>query len=75
VNEIELFGIRVFEVSIVRVYKRDATPPLVRNRSKSISVVNVETRTLPSLEADLKDSNARVIDTGEGRGARFSSSP
>ena len=65
-NEIERFGIRAFEVSIVRVYERDATPPLVRNRSKSISVVNVEARTIPSLEGDLKDSNARVIDGRKG---------
>jgi hypothetical protein len=48
VKEMGQFGIRPFDVSIVRVNQSAAVPPKVRNRTQSIEVINVEAVTVPS---------------------------
>jgi hypothetical protein len=48
VKEMGQFGIRPFDVSVVRVNQSPASQPSVRNRTESIAVTNVEATTVPA---------------------------
>jgi hypothetical protein len=48
VTEMGLFGIKAFDVSVVRVNESAAVQPRLRNRTESIAVTNVEVTTVPS---------------------------
>jgi len=48
VKEMEQFGIKPFDISIVKVDQSAAILPKVRNRTQSIEVTNVEAITVPS---------------------------
>jgi len=48
VTEMGLFGIKPFDVSVVRVIESAASQPSIRNRTESIAVTNVEVTSVPS---------------------------
>jgi hypothetical protein len=48
VKEMEQFGVRPFQVAVVRVNQAAAIQPAVMNKTESIEVVNVEATTVPS---------------------------
>lgn len=48
VREMEQFGVRPFEVAVVRVNQAAASQPEVRNRTESIVVTNVEVTVVPT---------------------------
>lgn len=48
IKEIEQFGVESFDVSIVKVIQNDANQPAIRNKTKSIEVMNLEATSVPT---------------------------
>jgi hypothetical protein len=48
VKEMQQFGVKAFDISIVRVNRAAAIQPEVKNRTESIAVMNVEATILPA---------------------------